>query len=420
MSALGRGSFAPSDSELFSAVVMLRWIALVWVIFVFSTGCGESAGRPGGFGGEPGTGGVDISPDAGLSCVLTGCVDGNECTIDGMCEPLSGVCVGAGPVEPYTPCGEGELFICDGQGECVACIEDSQCEAFFPDEECRVAPTCVAGRCPLPQALPDRTSCSIGECRDGMCLSPWAPKQLQVPMACGSSFSAELFESPMELTVAPTPIEPNDSFSAVLNATIHVPRSLMQLAVIASYPAPLTTLELSGARAEVSTTGVTTGSPVATTLVPLPQQIDIPQAPNVGDPGGSACVAPSDCPLSDFGQLCVLGLGTCLCACQPGCVPSECANVVTGDALLEMEPIQGAIYDADDQGDVCFDASGDALEPKVEARIRTGFRVSSFPGPFAIECEGGRVNRNGTLGNPEDDVVEPNPAEAQACFPIGF
>lgn len=407
------------------AMVTLRWIILSGCVaaLLASAGCGDGSANAGGSAASPGTGGMGATPDAGVSCidVESGCDDGNACTVDGLCERVTGECIGAGPEPEDTPCGQNDIFVCDGQGSCVGCNVDAQCEAFFPDDECRAAPQCIDTGCPLPDPLPEGTPCSSGECRSGVCSSPWAPKQQLVPMACAGSISAGLFDSSMELTVDPTMINPAMQFSASVDSSLEIPAELLQQAVIESYPTPLLNVEVTRARAEIVSTRVASGSPVSTTLAPLPQTVPIPQVPNTGDAGGQSCATSDDCPLGRFGQVCgFFGGGTqCACACQDGCVPQNCANIVEEPVVLRLESIQGAIYSAFPTGDVCFDVGGDAYNPVVGLPVRTGVRVTTGPVPFAIDCDGGTVNDNGTPGVPEDDFVVPNAPAAQICFPIG-
>lgn len=378
-------------------------------LFAFACGDGENAGFAGS-SGQGGAGGSGGGPDAFVSCVdlPNGCDDGNDCTVDGNCESITGMCIGRAPEPRDMACGRNGIFVCDGEGACVGCNTDEQCEPFFPDEECRVAPRCIDQGCPLPAALPNGTPCSTGECRDGVCTSPWAPKQQLVPMICGVSFGDNVYETQMTLTVAPTPISSAEPFSAAIDASIRLPRELLQDLVTGRFPDSLEDFVVSAARAEVESSGVVSGTPVETTLDPLPQQVGILQTPNFGDSGGQPCAAPSDCPLAEFGQLCGLASG-CVCACRPGCFPSECPNVVISDVVLPMETIQGAIYSPLLEGAVCFDAAGDYVSPTFTDPVRTGARVVSSLGPFAVECAGGFI---------DDDAIVPNPVDTQVCFPI--
>ena len=222
----------------------------------------------------------------------------------------------------------------------------------------------------------------------------------------------------MDLTVDPTEIMPAAQFSATLDSSLVIPQALLQDAVIASFPTPLLSIEVIGARAEIATTRVASGTPKNTTLFPLPQTVPIPQAANAGDPGSQVCQTNDDCPQAQFGQVCSLA-GQCECACQPDCVPSSCASVVTDDLVLRFETIQGAIYGAFPSGQVCFDVAGDAADPDVALPIGTGIRFTVDPDVLAIECEGGAVNDNATPDLPDDDFVDPNPPANQICFPIG-
>ncbi|MDH3729471.1 MAG: hypothetical protein OER77_18230 [Myxococcales bacterium] len=190
-------------------------------------GCADSPANTGGSGGSAGMGSMDGAPDARVSCVESGCQDANDCMTDGMCEPLSGECVGRSEEPLDTPCGRNEIFVCDAQGRCVGCNVDKQCDDFFPDRECLEDPQCIDKACPPPNPLPDDTPCSSGECRSGVCSSPWAPIQKLVQIACGSSISAALFDSSMDLTVAPTPIMPAAPFSASLESSLVMPQALL-------------------------------------------------------------------------------------------------------------------------------------------------------------------------------------------------
>lgn len=386
-------------------------------IFVL-VGCADSAGNNAGSGGSAGMAGMGGTPNPGVSCVESGCQDGNECTTDGMCEPVSGECVGAGAAPENTPCGPNGSFVCDGQGFCRGCNADAQCNDFFPGE-CLEAPRCIDNACQPPDPLLDGTPCSSGTCRSGVCSSPWAPIEKPVPITCGSSLSSRLFGSSMDLTVDPTDIMPAEQFNATLDASLVIPQGLLQHAVIASFPTSLPSIQVTAARAEIATTRVASGTPKNTTLSPLPQTVPIPQSPNAGDPGGEACATNVDCQLWQFGQVCS-PTGQCECACRPECVPSSCASVVTSDLVLRFETIQGAIYGAFPSGQVCFDVAGEASEPDVAAPIGTGIRATANSDPLAIECEGGVVNDNGTPDLPEDDFVDSNPPAEQICFPIGF
>ncbi|MEM7433536.1 MAG: hypothetical protein AAF436_00195 [Myxococcota bacterium] len=402
----------------------------MWIVAFAAIGvaCGDG-GNSNGFGGTLGLGGTGASgggPNAEVSCTVreNGCNDGNECTVDGMCESITGQCIGRMPEAEGTQCGSDAIFVCDGEGTCVGCNADSQCDAFFPADECRQSARCVAQACPAPDARPDGTTCSTGTCRDGVCTSPWAPKEASVPMLCGADFSIDgsfespVFESSMDLRVDPTEIAPGETFSAAVSSAIRLPRSFLQELVTGLFPTPVPELELTGARAEVESTGVVSGGPVGTTVAPLPLTIPILQRTNPGNPGGQACDAAEDCPFAAFGQRCETD-GVCGCACRAGCDPPECANIVVGDLVLNMETIQGAIYTAAQEGEVCFDAGGLLAIPNFDAPARTGIRVSAFPGPLAVDCDGGFFDDNGTNNWTHDDSVSDNPVEERLCFPIG-
>lgn len=394
-------------------------LACLYTCLQLAAACGDP--QAAGFAGTTGAnGGGGVGGDGTfVSCteLPNGCADGNDCTVDGNCESITGMCIGREPEPRDTPCGPDGIFVCDGEGSCVGCNSDEQCAPFFPDEECRVTPRCIGQACPLPEPLPNGTPCSTGECRDGVCTSPWAPKEQLVPMICGASFGNDLFAATMTLAVAPTPISSTESFSATIETSIRLPRALIQQVVTGRFPQPLDTMVISDARAEVESTGVVAGTPVETTLNPLPQEVAISQVTNFGDAGGQSCDRPTDCPLFAFGQRCGSG-GACSCVCRPGCVPSQCPNRVVADVVLQMEPIQGAIYRALSEGSVCFDAGGDYNDPSPAGRVRhTGAQVTSALGRFAVECAGGSIDDNDSPGS-GDDIISPNAPESQVCFPI--
>ncbi len=382
-------------------------------------GSGGSGGSSdGGIGGMGGVGGID-GGDAGTDCAETGCSDGNECTIDGVCNTLSGMCMDGGGFEPAgTRCTQERGFFCDGEGACVVCNEDEQCARFFPPQECREPAACVDGACPIPEALPDGTMCSEGECYEGLCV-PLAPQSKLVPMVCDNQVTPFFWEIPMNMNVAPSAIEATRPFNADIEAALSIPQEFLQFGLISVYPEELTSIEVSSAAAEIVTSGVLSGSPVSTIRSTVPVAFPIPQIPNPGDAGGDACTDDGDCPLAAFGQRCSAG-GQCDCACDTGCVPEQCANVVTADIAVPVNPIFKAPYRAQASGAVCFDVGGEDPPSAVGAPpLRTGIRAVASNGAFVrFECVGGTVNDNGTPDNPFDDFVDPNPPDARICFPI--
>lgn len=383
-----------------------------------SAGTGGTGGSAdGGVGGIGGAGGV--GGDAGMNCSETGCSDGNQCTTDGICNTLTGMCMGGGEPEPAdTVCNQEDGFFCDGEGTCVVCNEDEQCARFYPPRECREPALCVVGECPAPSALPDGTPCSEGECNAGQCV-PVAPQSKLVPMVCDNQVTPFFWDIPMDMRVAPAAIEATRPFEADINLALSIPREFLQFGLISVFPAELTDVEVTSAAAEVVTGGVSAGSPVSTILFPVPVTAPIPQIPNPGNPGGDACTVDEDCPLAAFGQRCGPG-DQCACACNDGCVPEQCANVVTGDIDVPVNPIFKAPYRAEASGAVCFDVGGENPPSAIGAPpVRTGIRAVASNGALVrFECVGGTVNDNGTPDDPFDDFVDPNPPEAQICFPI--
>lgn len=382
-----------------------------------SAGFGGFAGS-GGMGQDGGLGGTNGS-DAGMNCNEVGCDDGNACTVDGVCNTVMGVCLGGGTDVPAgTPCAQDGGFFCDGEGNCVVCNEDAECARFFPPQDCREAATCTDNACPIPEILPNGTPCSEGLCYQGSCVAV-LPQSKPVPMVCDNTVSVFYWEIPMDMTVAPSAIEATREFTADIRATLSVPRDFLQGGLIAVFPTELTSLDVVSAGAEIVTDGALSGSPVSSTLRPVPVTLPIPQIPNPGDPGGSACVVDADCPLAAFSQNCNAG-GQCDCACRLGCAPAECANLVTDDVFVPVNPIFRARYRAGLDGDVCFDVGGEDPPSSIGAPpVRTGIRAVASNGAFVrFECVGGTVNENGTPGDPSDDFVNPNPPASQICFPI--
>ena len=162
---------------------------------------------------------VTCVPDACIGPPVVTCDDGNQCTDDGTCDPVSGcpgstpslsgtvcdfvtagdgVCDGAGVcvdcltatdctddgnecTEPATcdlnscvvtntpvdtPCTGG---ICDGAGSCVGCVDAGDCADDGND--CTTAPSCTAGTCDPQTPLASGTVCSTGVCNgSGVCV----------------------------------------------------------------------------------------------------------------------------------------------------------------------------------------------------------------------------------------------------------
>jgi hypothetical protein len=358
-----------------------------------------------------GMGGVD----GGTHCAQAGCSDGNDCTVDGSCSLFTGMCTGGGNEPLDTPCNHDGGFFCDGEGSCVACNEDAQCAPFFV-EDCREPPTCENNTCAISDRLPDGAPCSVGECQQGECVTI----EKLVPMVCDNTVTPFFWEIPMKMSVRPLEaIQATRDFEADTLATLSVPREFLQEGLIAVFPTELTSLQIVTAAAEIVTEGVLSGSPVSTIETPIPFTVPIPQAPNPGDPGGSACATNAECPLAAFFQTCNVG-GACDCACQPGCVPAECANIATDDVPVPVNPIFKAPYLAAESGEVCFDVGGEDPPSAIGAPpVRTGIRAVASNGAFVrFECVGGTVNDNGTPDLPADDFVDPNPPSSQICFPI--
>lgn len=367
-------------------------------VFLFS-GCTDpiSIGVPPGTGGTVGTGGTTV--DGGLGgmggsgaaggtaagdCNETGCDDGNACTVDAVCNTLTGVCVGGDDDAPINaPCNQNGGFVCDGEGACVVCNEDAQCARFFPPTQCRAPAACVNHECPIPEPLPDGSPCDDGQCFEGQCVAV-VPQRKSIPIACDNSNSDGYWELSMVLTVGPTAVEAARTFDATIRTSLVIPRAFVQFAMDAVFPTELTTLEIDAAGAEVVTTGVLSGSPVSTRLPGAPLVIPIPQTANPNDPQGP--------------------------------------NLATDDITIALNPILAATYRAEASGEVCFDAGG-AMPPSTIGAppLRTGIRAIASNGAVVrFECTGGTVDDGATIGDPFDDSIVPNPPSSQICFPIAM
>ena len=88
--------------------------------------------------GNPGT--CEMGVCEGL-CDNVDCSDGNDCTTDGVCDPLDGTCGGGGNEPVDTSCDDDR--VCDGQGNCVECATDERCD---DGDECTID-RCVDGAC---------------------------------------------------------------------------------------------------------------------------------------------------------------------------------------------------------------------------------------------------------------------------------
>lgn len=339
-------------------------------------------GGSGGTGGSGAAGAGGAGGTAGSDCNETGCDDGNACTVDGVCNTVTGVCLGGGGNEPIdTRCNQNGGFVCDGEGACVLCNEDAQCARFFPPTQCREPAECVDHECPIPAPVPDGRSCDDGQCFEGQCVAV-LPQRKPIPIACDNSNSDGLWQLQMDLTVGPTAVEATRTFDATMRTSLVISREFLQFAIDALFPTELTALEVDAAGAEIRTTGVSAGSPVSTRLAEPPIVIPIAQMTNPSDPQGP--------------------------------------KLATDDVTIALNPILAASYRAEASGEVCFDAGG-AMPPSTLGAppVRTGIRALASNGAvIRFECTGGTVNDNGSPENPFDDSIDPNPPANQVCFPI--
>lgn len=102
-------------------------------------------------------------------CADVDCDDGNQCTVNGSCNPATRECEGRGNEPNVTTCDQNGGAICDGQGNCVECNQPVDC----PDatEDCK-AKSCDSGTCGSNNAATNGTSCDggAGTCEDGACV----------------------------------------------------------------------------------------------------------------------------------------------------------------------------------------------------------------------------------------------------------
>jgi len=121
------------------------------------------AGGTAGAGGIAGTGGTTTD-----LCMGVDCDDGNQCTVDGECDPATGECEGGENEPNVTRCNQNNGSICDGEGSCVECNQAVDC----PDVtlECKRA-SCDANRCGSENTAADGTPCDsgTGTCQNGIC-----------------------------------------------------------------------------------------------------------------------------------------------------------------------------------------------------------------------------------------------------------
>jgi hypothetical protein len=115
----------------------------------------------------------DQSRQLNVTCVADICVgppvlscdDGNQCTDDGVCDPISG-CPGSTPSLSGAACdfasvGDG---LCDGAGACVECLAGTDCTD--DGNECTAPATCGAGTCVVTNE-PASVPCTGGVCDGG-------------------------------------------------------------------------------------------------------------------------------------------------------------------------------------------------------------------------------------------------------------
>jgi hypothetical protein len=112
---------------------------------------------------------VTCVPDVCVGPPVVSCDDGNQCTDDGVCDPVSG-CPGSTPSLDGTACnfaavGDG---LCDGAGTCVECLVATDCTD--DGNECTEPATCTGNACVAANTA-SGTACTGGVCDGaGLCV----------------------------------------------------------------------------------------------------------------------------------------------------------------------------------------------------------------------------------------------------------
>jgi len=112
---------------------------------------------------------VNCVPDVCVGPPVLSCDDGNQCTNDGVCDPITG-CPGstnspAGTVCTLVAPGDG---LCDGAGVCVQCLVATDC--IDDGNACTAPATCSLGSCVVTNE-PASTPCTGGVCDGaGLCV----------------------------------------------------------------------------------------------------------------------------------------------------------------------------------------------------------------------------------------------------------
>lgn len=138
-----------------------------------------------GYAGECNAGLCDL-------CAPVQCNDGNQCTIDGTCNPATGNCDGAGNVSIHTACNQNGGKACDGRGRCVGCNSVLDCSDGNPCTSDSCSPTLRI--CSNTRAA-DGTLCGTTAlvCIQGVCTSDTLGRQTfsgdRSDLVSGSSYN---------------------------------------------------------------------------------------------------------------------------------------------------------------------------------------------------------------------------------------
>ena len=455
---------------------------------------GNSCGTANGNEGEP----CDLVGIGDGQCMAGECVEPPECDDLNPCPDdnndcttvacIAGTCV-SGDVDAGDPCADG---VCDGQGLCVECINITDCpddgnqctartcetnmcgQSNLPEDTlcdidgigegfCDGGGTCVEcnndGQCPGPQACVDNTcmASAIDPCQD----TPAEDCTKEITVSCGNNVTADVSILPYQLTVDPTPIAANQSFTADLGG-VAVFSEVFLDAAQGAVPGGVTKANLVDLIATVQTRGSGATGP----NVPVGGGSAIPYECVLGDtgPGAQQPCDPindqasvpgtrgnTDCIPTGFfnpcGRMVVVPTSS---DCAPAGIcdmlgkASQCAAnnfCVTGGLDLDLDPSLGNPYTAGDSGSVALfgwfddpaDDSPGVGTPPVDGDGTWNMvqpTYTGFAGPvgLAVNAGGLAVQLECVLGvdaggpdgpmPPVPDDGSPSPDSALLSFPV--
>lgn len=322
-------------------------------------------------------------------CETANCDDGNECTTD-TCDPDAEACVNTPDTGAACTLTGGGAGVCDATGTCVepsfcvpgVCDDGNECTVDTCDEDLNtctntpdVGATCTTG---------DGGS---GTCDDtGACVAgpeDPAPITKEIPVVCANSFTPDLSQVPVELTVDPGPIVGGMMFDADISATAGLTQEFLQSAAeqVCGFGILLDQVTVNLLQVTATAESGATGGDVLIALSPVPQMVNVPLEGTVTCPGGMP--------------------------------------VVTGPLSIDLGTESGT-FTADASGDVVFGVAGmipDTLTLSTPA-TPTHILVQVSVLGVAFACEPGTLNDNGTPDDPSDDTIDPLTPADLISFPI--